>query len=368
VSHLFRTGYETLFFNKSFENFAQKSLRGILQFFLSLIFMLKSLGQGFTMTPCSRHEKLLALAMLCKAQAWSRVPTAGRAILGVRGGSTNALDESFLIESFQDEVLQMRREIQHETDALMQELRQEIMDAKRKGLFERKKVSDEYTVEEENEVEDEEREDELIDALDKDVPSQEEQEKIQLFEDADDDFLVGDSDEEPDSVLGRMKARVKPEDLVIVPEETEEGTIEEAEDLSAHEEEEMISHLAHSDADMAVQSKISPKPKRKKKKKPPTQLAGSEEEEVPKKKKAKKKKAKKKKAKKKKATKSVTSKEVVQTALSSKTEGDRVLLLKSPNALQALVKGVVLAVLLGLAMLVLRVVEKSVTSTITSTV
>jgi hypothetical protein len=228
------------------------------------------------------------------------------------------------------------------------------MEAKERGLFETKKVSDENTMEEENEFENEELEDELLDALDEDVPpSQEEQEKIQLFEDADDDFLVGDSDEEPDSVLDRMKARVKPDDLVDVPKETEEDILQDAEDFSEQDEEAMISHLAHSDVDLEVQSNFIPKPKRKKKSKKLTQPAGPQE--GPKKKK-----------KRKSTTKRATIKEVVQTALSSKTEGDRVLVLKSPNALQALVKGIVLALLLGLAMLVLRVVEKSVTSTVTS--
>jgi hypothetical protein len=231
----------------------------------------------------------------------------------------------------------------------MQELRQEIMEAKDKCLFKTKKVSDATTVEEEKEVEDEELEEAFLDAWEEDLPSQVKQEKIQLFEDADDDFLVGDSDEEPDSVLGRMKTRVKPEDLATISEETEEDIVDEAEEFSAQEEEEMISHLAHADADMAAESTVLARPKRKKIKKRPKQLARPEEE-VPKKKK------------KKKTTRRATSKEVVQTALSSKTEGDRVLVLKSPNALQAFVKGVVLAVLLGLAMLVLRLVEKSVTS------
>ena len=155
-----------------------------------------------------------------------------------------------------------------------------------------------------------------------------------VIEDPEDDFLVGDSDEEPDSVLDRMKdTGGKMEDLV-------DENVE---------------------SDMKVASSIKkPKQKKgksKKHKKSKDVLVRPEAD----KKKSKKKKTKKKKAKSKKLS---EEKEAIHTALSSKLQGSHQLqVLKSSN-MQNVAKGVVLAVLIALTLLVLRVLENSVSAAV----
>jgi hypothetical protein len=293
----------------------------------------------------------------------------------IRGGSTSSIDETVMMESFAEEVTKLRQEIKQETDTMIEKLRQEIMDAKNRGAIQQQKKKQQKVEEEEEEdyattaesediVEDahvfeeddhpaskvntldiEEEVDEELDDEDLGAPQR-------VIEEPKDDFLVGDSDEEPDSVLHRMKdAGGKIEDLV---DEIQQDDIEQA----VVSEDNLGSSL---ESGMKVSSSLNkPKQKKvksKKHKKSKDKLTRPEDD----KKKSKKKKTKKKKAKSKKLS---EEKEAIHTALSSKLQGsDQLQLLKSNN-IQTVAKGFVLAVLVALTLLVLRVLENSVSAAV----
>ena len=277
------------------------------------------------------------------------------------------------MESFAEEVTKLRQEIKQETDTMIEKLRQEIMDAKNRGAIQQQKKKQQKVEEEEEDyataaesediVEDahvfeeddhpaskvntldiEEEVDEELDDEDLGAPQR-------VIEEPKDDFLVGDSDEEPDSVLHRMKdAGGKMEDLV---DEIQQDDIEQA----VVSEDNLGSSL---ESGMKVSSSLNkPKQKKvksKKHKKSKDKLTRPEGDKKKSKKKKKKKKAKSKKL--------SEEKEAIHTALSSKLQGSHQLqLLKSSN-IQTVAKGFVLAVLVALTLLVLRVLENSVSAAV----
>jgi hypothetical protein len=296
----------------------------------------------------------------------------------IRGGSTSSIDETVIMESFAEEVTKLRQEIKQETDAMIEKLREEIMDAKNRGAIQQQKKKQQKVEEEEEDyataaesediVEDahvfeeddhptskvntldiEEEVDEELDDEDLVAPQR-------VIEEPKDDFLVGDSDEEPDSVLHRMKdAGGKMEDLV---DEIQQDDIEQA----VVSEDNLGSSL---ESGMKVSSSLN-KPKQKevkskKHKKPKDKLTRPEGVKKKSEKKKTKKKTKKKKSKSKKLS---EEKEAIRTALSSKLQGSHQLqLLKSSN-IQLVAKGFVLAVLVALTLLVLRVLENSVSAAV----
>lgn len=281
---------------------------------------------------------------------------------GMRGGSTtsSSLDETEMMECFQEEVTKMRREMQQETFSEVEKLRQEIMQAKQSGALKQKNKKqeingDEVVAKDEDTAVAGEKETEVAESadsfdlevdfsegLDDDLApaDAEKHERVTLFEDSnedEDDFVVGDSDEEPEHVLDRMKEeKIKLEDIM---EETLEEVAEELED-----------------EDVDTKAKPERKIKKKKKKHSSKKNLVRPEEDAPKKKKKSKKK--------KQNTKLAEEKEAIHTALSSRqAKGNTLLVLKS-SKLETLVKGVVLVVLLALAVLALRIVENSVTSAV----
>lgn len=325
---------------------------------------------------CLRRLLLLLLLCFCcrLVVGWKpknhHVAISPRAWGILRGGSTQSLDESEMMECFQEEVNKMRQEMKEETDSLVEKLRQEIMEARKRGALKQKNKQEEAEVAaqaaENLEEEDEEKvplepstvdnfdlDEDFSEGLDDDLaPQQQDGEKVALFEEEEtDEILVGDSDEEPDAVIDQMKHTegVKLEDLIVDGVEETEQVVKDVESTLQSE----------------ASSIVKPKRKSKKKKKKSKNLVRPEGVTPKKKKEKKKSKKKKSTMKKKKAKAKLTQeKEAIHTALSSRTKGDNTLLLLKSSKMETLVKGVVLVVLLALAVLALRIVENSVTSTI----